>query len=117
MSCFVSCFIGATAGLLVFVSWELTIRVGKCVCITMECDEIIDQILEADGPPAEPTVAPPTVEDGEIGKKRQRLAALAMGGQSKQYIGKVMSADQIEDLPPEEIEKLYARYEVRLGGA
>ena len=129
-TCFVACVIGTTACLLIFGGSKLSIRVGRCVCIAMECDEIIDQLLEtgaaagpttvAPGPTtvAQPAVAPPTHNtEGEVGKKRQRLAALAAGGQSKQYLGRVLSADQIEDLSNEETQKLYARYEARLGAS
>jgi hypothetical protein len=116
-------FISLAAGLLVFIGWELTIRVGKYVCIVMECDDFIDQLLEVEKqaqPPeskAAPIAAPSSLKDGEIAEKRQRLAALAMGGQSQQYLGKTMSADQIEDLSPDGVEKLYARYEARLGAS
>ena len=56
-----------------------------------------------------------------IQKHRERLAALAAGGQAKQYglvvRGKVVAADQIDVLDDDEVEKLYARYEARLGAA
>jgi len=113
-------FVSLVAGLLIFICWKLTIRVGKYVCIAMECDDLIDQLLTempAQPPTVTPTADPSAGEDGEIAKKRQRLAALAMGGQSQQYLGKTMSADQIEGLSPDELEKLYARYEARLGAS
>ena len=51
-------------------------------------------------------------------KHRERLAALAVGGQSKEYglivRGKPFTADQIDALDDAEIEGLYARYEGRL---
>ncbi|MFC1350366.1 MAG: hypothetical protein G8D60_13465 [gamma proteobacterium symbiont of Phacoides pectinatus] len=54
-------------------------------------------------------------------KYRERLAALVAGGQAKQYglvvHGKALTADQIDALDNSEIEKLYARYEARLGAA
>ena len=36
---------------------------------------------------------------------------------SKQYIGRQLSAEEIDSLPNEEIGKLYARYEARLGAS
>ena len=49
------------------------------------------------------------------------LAAIAAGGQAGQYglvvRGKAFTADQIDALDNSEIEKLYARYEARLGAA
>ena len=56
-----------------------------------------------------------------VQKYRERLAALVAGGQAKQYglvvHGKALTADQIDALDNSEIEKLYARYEARLGAA
>ena len=39
------------------------------------------------------------------------------GGQAKQYLGKSFTVDQIDALDDAEIQKLYARYEARLGAA
>ena len=49
--------------------------------------------------------------------KRERLAALAAGGQAKQYLGRNCTVDQIDGMADDEIEKLYTRYEARLGAA
>ena len=52
-------------------------------------------------------------------KHRERLAAIAAGGQAGQYgmvvRGQALTAD-IDALDNIEIEKMYARYEARLGG-
>ena len=54
-------------------------------------------------------------------KHRERLAAIAAGGQAGQYglmvRGKTFTADHIDALDNTEIEKMYARYEARLGAA
>ena len=50
-------------------------------------------------------------------KHRENLAALAGGGQAKQYFGKEFTVDQIDALDDAEIVKLFARYEARLGAA
>ena len=54
-------------------------------------------------------------------KRRERRAAIAAGGQAGQYglvvRRKTFTADQIDALDNTEIEKLYARYEARLGTA
>ena len=54
-------------------------------------------------------------------KHRERLAAIAAGGQSGQYglvvRGKTFTVDQIDTLDNTEIEEKYARYEARLGAA
>ncbi|MCG8045002.1 MAG: hypothetical protein JAY66_04865 [Candidatus Thiodiazotropha taylori] len=99
----------------------------------MNCDELIDKLIgtteqrqNAEAPTAEGTAATsdghgePLLED-RVQKYRERLAALVVGGQAKQYglvvHGKVLTADQIDALDNSEIEKLYARYETRLGAA
>ena len=47
--------------------------------------------------------------------KRERLLAIVSGGQSKEYLGKDVSIEKIEGMTDAEIDKLYARYEARLG--
>ena len=53
-------------------------------------------------------------------KHRERLAALAVGGQARQYglavRGKSLTADKVDTLDDSEVERLYACYEARLGG-
>ena len=56
------------------------------------------------------------VNDRE-GIKRERLLAIVAGGNSKQYIGKDLQLSDINTMPPEEINKLYCRYEARLGAS
>ena len=52
---------------------------------------------------------------------RERLASVAEGGQAGRYgllvRGKALTASHIEELDDSEIERLYARYEARLGAA
>ena len=52
---------------------------------------------------------------------RERLASVAAGGQAGRYgllaHGKTLTASHIEELDDSEIQRLYARYEVRLGAA
>ena len=67
------------------------------------------------------TPLPDDEPSGADQKHRDRLAALAAGGQAKHYglvvRGKALTADQIDLLDEDEVEKLYARYEARLGAA
>ena len=94
----------------------------------MDCDELIDELMSVADPQgagldevAPPAAAPAaTPEDEErVQKHRERLAAIAAGGQAGQYglvvRGKTFTADQIDTLDNTEIEKMYARYEARLG--
>ena len=52
---------------------------------------------------------------------REKLASVAAGGQAGRYgllaHGKAFTASHIEELDDSEIERLYARYEARLGAA
>lgn len=50
-------------------------------------------------------------------RKKERLAALILGGQSKQYLGKNVSAEELDNYTAEEINKLFNRYEARLGAS
>ena len=99
--------------------------------VNMELDEIIDDLLEADsgavakhdttyqrraGP--ETTHSVGGEDTGMTNKQhRERLAALAAGGRARQYLGKALSIDQVDNMEDEEVEKLYGRYEARLGAA
>ena len=46
---------------------------------------------------------------------RERLSTLVAGGKSKQYLGKELQMSDIDKMTPEEIIKLYGKYEARLG--
>lgn len=87
----------------------------------MDCDELIDQLLESEEAPAVGTATTGTAsvasQQTTAVKKRERLAALAAGGQAKQYLGRAMTADQVDEMMDDEVEKLYARYEAKLGAA
>ena len=48
--------------------------------------------------------------------KRQRLLECALTGNSKLYLGKVYTEDQIKKLSDEEVEKLFNNYEAKLSG-
>ena len=106
--------------------WNIKRRI-----VNMELDDIIDDLLEADsgavakhdttyqrraGP--ETTHSVGGEDTGTTNKQhRERLAALAAGGRARQYLGKALSIDQVDNMEDEEVEKLYGRYEARLGAA
>ena len=50
-------------------------------------------------------------------RKRERLAALVLGGQAKQYLGKNVSAEEIDSIDPQNLDRLYTRCEARLGSS
>lgn len=49
--------------------------------------------------------------------KRERLSAIVAGGGSKQYLGKDLQLSEIDTMTTEQINKLYCRYEARLGAS
>ena len=75
--------------------------------------------------PAGGTAATPDAPEGQeeerVQKHRESLAAIAAGGQAGQYglvvRGQAFTADKIDALDNTEIDKMYARYEARLGAA
>ncbi|CAC5423392.1 unnamed protein product [Mytilus coruscus] len=47
-------------------------------------------------------------------KKNERLSSVVAGGNSKQYLGKELQLSDIDKMTPEQIDKLYCKYEARL---
>ena len=86
----------------------------------MNCDELIDQLLESEKHESKESpniTVTSTTEASPTAKCRERLAALAVGGQSKQYLGQTFTVENIDNMTDAEVEKLYNRYEARLGAA
>ena len=46
--------------------------------------------------------------------KRERLSAIIAGGGSRQYLGRELQLSDIDEMAPQEVDKLYCRYEARL---
>ena len=133
----------ATARLYFKQVHRLAIAITKTVR-KMDCDELIDEMLSSAGGTAEKqhyegtagdSLASPdacsggTAEHEVTGQQapdrvqnyRERLASVAAGGQPGRYgllaHGNALTASHIEELDDSEIERLYARYEARLGAA
>ena len=93
--------------------------------IKMNFDGLVDAVL-ADSQ-TEPVVSQPlppntpqssnNTSSASAVNHRERLAALTAGGQAIQYFGQAYTVDQIVALDEDGVEKLYARYEARLGAA
>jgi hypothetical protein len=113
----------------IFIVYDY-IRLKKIVSIAlhkMNMDKAVEQLLEAEAGGSSaashdtlPTSAVSTTicqgaSGTEDGMKRERLAALAAGGQSKLYLGRALTPEHIDDMTDEEIARLYTRYEMRLG--
>ena len=132
-------------GILAWGVWEY-IRLRHLLChmkrriVTMNIDEVIDELLEADdtdtdtkyhhhavamqtehqtGPEKTHSVVGEAAGNATtvVQQHRKRQAALAVGGRARQYLGKTLTIDQIDNLEEEEVEKLYGCYEARLGAA
>ena len=126
--------LGTHLVLLVFVAWQIAQclrrvalhirRARRLVIGEMDCDELINELMSVADPQgadaglaegAPPAAAPPASpqEDERVQKHRERLAAIAAGGQAGQYglvvRGKAFTADQIDALDNSEIKQLHAR--------
>ncbi|CAC5355457.1 unnamed protein product [Mytilus coruscus] len=55
------------------------------------------------------------IDDDKQEKKNARLSSVVAGGNSKQYLGKKLQLSDIDKMTPEQIDKLYCKYEARLG--
>ena len=80
-------------------------------------DSILDEMLDAPEP-QKSTKNPESMAfdaNAKLENHRERLIALVVGGKAKVYLGKEVSVDTIDSMSSEEIAKLYARYESRLG--
>ena len=49
--------------------------------------------------------------------KKDRLAAIIVGGGSRQYFGRDVQLADLDKMSPQEFDKLYCRYEARLGAS
>ena len=94
-------------------------------------DSILDEMLDAPEPQKSTKNPNPNEEsmqdfprggnltfanaNAKLENHRERLIALVVGGKAKVYLGKEVSVDTIDSMSNEEIAKLYARYESRLG--
>ena len=54
-------------------------------------------------------------DESVVTLKRERLFGIISGGMSKQYLGKELTIAELEKLNDLQVEKLYCRYEARLG--
>ena len=80
----------------------------------------MDDLLE--GLTKETTTTPASISSAnalaqEVAEQRERLAITAAGGQARPYLGKAWSVKEIDALGDDEVGKLYALYEARLGAS
>ena len=113
--------------LLLFVTWGFFVYIRlthqlRHICNRvailrrMDCDQLLQELLSE-----EEEACLETNDDNvdsindKQSQHRARLAALVAGGNAKQYLGKQLNLVQVDELSDEEVEKLYSRYEARLG--
>ena len=53
-------------------------------------------------------------QDMQQESKRERISATVAGGGSRQYLGRELLLSDIDTMTPQELDKLYCRYEARL---
>lgn len=72
--------------------------------IKMNAEELLQDIVEEQ-------------KDENEDTKRERLSVIVAGGGSKQYLGRDLQLSDIDGMSTEQINKLYCRYEARLGAS
>jgi hypothetical protein len=88
-------------------------------------DDLVDTIINSveseegkDTTPHNTLGSPKVLSDAptpDVDVPHERLAALAAGGRARKFLGREYTAAQIDSLPPDEVERLYGRYQARLG--
>ena len=64
-----------------------------------------------------PLDTPDEQHDLQQESKRERISAIIAGGGSRQYLGRELQLSDIDKMTPQELDKLYCRYEARLGAS
>ena len=80
----------------------LYVRVKKYLTLLKMADETIENLISYEAPQSE--------------SKRQKLLECVLTGNSKMYLGKTYTEEQINKLNPEEVDKLFSNYEAKLSG-
>ena len=122
-------------------------RLAIAIIRKMDCDELIDEMLSCSGGTADKQRYEGTAGDSlasldacsggghevtgqsrqqpaapdRVQNYRERLASVAAGGQAGRYVllahGKALTASHIKELDDSEIERLFTRYEARIGAS
>jgi hypothetical protein len=117
---------------IILISAWLTVKylgVKKCVNRYMDIDKLLDNIEEdLELETVDVGLYPTTHSNNSGGNttpagarwltpsvERDRLIAVAAGGNAKLYLGKHITTSQIEKMDDKEVLKLYSRYEVYIG--
>ena len=82
-----------------------------------QMDDLLEGLLAEETTVVQPAAAAAEQPQPTTAAQRERLATIVAGGQARQYLGKAWSVEEIDALGDDEVGKLYARYEARLGAA
>ena len=103
-----SACVNISVGCLVFYNY-LNFKKIMINLIKMNAEELLDisQAIPQDA----------TSQEAVQGTKRERLSAIIVGGGSCHYFGRDVQLTDLDKMTPQEIDKLYCRYEARLGAS
>ena len=80
----------------------LYVRVKKYLTLLKMADETIENLISYEAPQSD--------------SKKQKLLECVLTGNSKIFLGKTYTEEQINKLNPEEVDKLFRNYEAKLSG-
>lgn len=93
-------------------------RMFRIIARKMECDDLLDQLLNDTPIPSKPEAACEQTTANNDSTKRTRLTALTAGGLAKiSWKGSPLSTDRVDKMTDDEVAQAYARYEAHLGAA
>ena len=89
----------------------------KCIKIKKQYLRLKNSFLKMDAKEILADKEVNDIDDAIVQSKRDRLSSVVAGGSSKQYLGKDFQMSDIDSMSTEQINKLYCRYEGRLGAS
>ena len=103
-----SACVNISVGCLVFYNY-FNLKKIMINLIKMNAEELLDisQAIPQDA----------TSQEAVQDTKRERLSAIIVGGGSRHYFGRDVQLTDLDKMTPREIDKLYCRYEARLGAS
>ena len=103
-----SACVNISVGCLVFYNY-FNLKKIMINLIKMNAEELLDisQAIPQDA----------TSQQAVQDTKRERLSAIIVGGGSRHYLGRDVQLTDMDKMTPQEIDKLYCRYEARLGAS
>jgi hypothetical protein len=109
LSTLLSTLLGMQIAGLVYIA--CLFRGSRTYRIIRSMDELLDNLIQEEAPATSEASETPA----DVTEYRDRLAAIAAGGQAKEYLGRALTVEQIDAMESAEIQKLYARYQGKLG--